>query len=183
MLLCMFCGKWICVLSWGNLLMWVFYLQIYDRCLSWPFMSEEWGGETNDKIGCACFGLPFMGVWVCVCVSVCLSVGTMALLRCWESQAPSCLACWIGVSRGTFGWIRWLLCPFQVWLLCSGTRNMNLEAIKDGWIAGCLLTILFHCSDTGSTQNPTDLWVLRIHCETDFNFTAVNNLIRLGNFL
>lgn len=138
-------------------------------------MSEEWGGETKWQNRLWLFGST---LYVCVCVCCCLSVGTIALLRCWESQAPWCLACWTGVSRGTFAWIRWLLRPFQVWLLHSGTSNMNLEAIKDGWIAGCLLTILFHCADTGSTQNPTDSWVLR---QTDF--TAVHNLIRPGNFL
>lgn len=36
------------------------------------------------KLNVACFGLPHMGV----CVSLSVSVGTMVLLRCWESQAP-----------------------------------------------------------------------------------------------
>lgn len=119
-------------------------------------MSVKWG-EENDKI---CGGLFWSTLYGCVCFCLSVSVGTMALLRCWESQAPWCLACSTGVSRGTFGWIRWPLCPFQVWLLHSGASNMNLEAIKDGWIAGCPLPILPH-----STQNPTGLWVLSINFE------------------
>lgn len=116
-------------------------------------------GDRMTKSAVACFGLTCMGVCVCFCLSV--SVGTMALLRCWESQAPWCLACRTGVSRGTFSWIRWPLCPFQVWLLHSGASNMNLEAIKDGWITGCPLPILPH-----STQNPSGLWVLNIDYKT-----------------
>lgn len=43
----------------------------------------------------------------CIGVPLSVSVGTMALLRCWESQAP----CWpgmldLGVSRGTSDQIR-----------------------------------------------------------------------------
>lgn len=97
----------------------------------------EWGGETEwqNRLQSVLVYL----IWVCVRFCLSVSVGTMALLRCWESQAPWCLACWTEVSQGTFGWIRWPICPFQVWLLHSGASNMNLEAIKDGWITSCPL--------------------------------------------
>ena len=130
-----------------------FDLQIHDMQLSWPVMSAKWGGETKWKH--RLWQVLVYLLWVCVSVFLCLC--TMALLRCGESQAPWCLACWTGVSRGTFGWIRWLLCPFQVWLLHGGTSNMNLEAIKEGWIVGCPLPILLHHSDAGSTQSHTYL--------------------------
>lgn len=105
---------------------------------------------------------------VCVCVSVCfclsVSVGTMALLRRWESQAPRCLARWTGVSGGTFVRIGWPLCPFQARLLRSGESNMNLEAIKDGWLSCC------HCplpsppfSLSSFHTNRKGMWVLSIN--------------------
>lgn len=133
----MICGECICIVSWGNSFMWVFYLGIHDKHLSRPVVSAEWGGEAEWRN--RLWPVLVYLAWVCVCFCLSVSVGTMALLRCWESQAPWCLACWIGVSRGTFSWIRWPLCPFQVWLLHRGASNMNLEAIKDGWIAGCPL--------------------------------------------
>lgn len=118
-------------------------------------------GRPNDKIDCGLFWSTSYGC-VCVCFCLSMSVGTMALLRCWESQAPWCLACWTGVSKGTFGWIRWPLCPFQVWLLHDRTSNMNLEAIKDGWIAGCPPPPPPHSLHT----NYTGLLVLSIICDT-----------------
>lgn len=138
--------------------MWV--LQIHDKRLPRPVMSVEWGGETEwqNRLWLVLVYL----IWVCVCFCLSMSVGTMALLRCWESQAPWCLACWTGVSKGTFGWIRWPLCPFQVWLLHDRTSNMNLEAIKDGWIAGCPPPP----HPPSLHTNYTGLLVLSIICDT-----------------
>lgn len=56
---------------------------MHDRDLSWSVMSVEWGGEP--KMEC---GLFWSAVYGSVGVSLSVSVGTMALLRCWESQAP-----------------------------------------------------------------------------------------------
>lgn len=54
---------------------------MHDRDLSWSVMSVEWGGERER-------GLFWSAVYGSVGVSLSVSVGTMALLRCWESQAP-----------------------------------------------------------------------------------------------
>lgn len=115
-------------------------LGVYLQTREWfslSFVSVEQGGKSKWQNRLECFGLPQM---VCVCVflsgCVCWDNGIIEVL---ESQAPWCLACWTGVSKGTFDWIRWPPCPFQVWLLYNGASNMNLEAIKDGWITCCPL--------------------------------------------
>ena len=78
-----FCGKCLCIVSWGNSIMWAFDLQTHDKHLSWPVMPVEWGGETKWQNRLWPVLVYLLWVGVCVCVCVCVSV-CLCLLGQWH---------------------------------------------------------------------------------------------------
>lgn len=70
------------IVSRGNLLVWVFYLQMHDKHLSWPVMSEElrWGVQMT-KRAAVCFGR-------CASVCVCWDNGIIEVLGVTGALMP-----------------------------------------------------------------------------------------------